>query len=83
MSKHHYAATVREIQELVTVVSETPEEDLEQDHGIKLLPNGKVLDLIDNITYASLTDWAQANIELSNSDYEVGMENRRNKFDDE
>lgn len=83
MSKHHYAATVREIQELVSIVQDTPKEDLERDHGIEIMANGKVLDLIDNITYINLTEWAKANIELNNSDYEVGMENRRNKFDDE
>jgi hypothetical protein len=83
VSKHHYAATVREIQDLVTTVANLSHEEAIADYGIDLLDSGKVLDIIDNQTYPNLTEWARANIELNNNDYEIGMENHRNKFDDE
>lgn len=82
MSKHHHSSVVYEVTRLATEVRSATPEERESVHGIELLDNNSVYDLINGKVFSSLEEWSHAavNEEMQS---ELLPHNCRQYFDDE
>lgn len=82
MSRHHYTHS-EEANNIFHNIHHLPWEELEMLYGIQINPDGKVFDPVANITYASLTEWANEEVrEEEWSESEFGNENGRKYYDE-
>jgi hypothetical protein len=58
----------KEVRELMRSVSALPPSELPDEYNISLWADGRVHDLFDGITYASLQEWAEAQFSDSGED---------------
>lgn len=69
MASRQYSTVSSYVLNLLREINKLSPEDIEAEYGIQVLPDQRVQDLINNITYNSLGEWAQSLAE-QDDDYE-------------
>lgn len=69
MSNRQHSAVI----EIVNEIEHLSKEEIEFLHGIEIYSDGTVYDLIDEVKYASVTEWAESNVDDDTWDGIEGM----------